>query len=121
MEKQAATELVMRVLVEHEHKNPEGYHLSTTLEEFGATSLDIVEMVMMVEDKIQKLTSDPKFEFPDKATMGLKTFEDFVRMVETYGPAISIGTSSTTIQRDDRSGQNNQTDTIPSNQGTKLP
>lgn len=50
---------------------------SSILDDFGADSLDVVDMVMSLEDEFG-------VEVPDEAVEGLKTVGDVVRYVEEY-------------------------------------
>lgn len=71
-----AAERLVREAID-EQTGVTGYDLSATLSDVKADSLDAVEILMMVEDKLGK-------EIDTKALIGAKTVGDVVKIVEQY-------------------------------------
>jgi len=96
MDHESALSLVHRAITEHEYLEPSEYTLETTLRDLGSDSLDVVEMIMIIECDIQVATGKP-FDFDDNVAGKLNsksTVGDLVKLVEQDGPTVSIGTST---------------------------
>lgn len=103
MQREWAIQLVQRAIREHEDLEQTKYTLTYTISDIGSDSLDVVEMVMLVEDYIHQLTHDHKqqFVFPTSVANGIttkSTIDDLIKMVEQYGPTVSISPSPKKVQ-----------------------
>ena len=53
------------------------------IEDLGADSLDLVELIMSLEEEFSK--GGPKLEIPDEDTEKLKTVQNVIDYLNTYG------------------------------------
>jgi acyl carrier protein len=78
MTRTKAIELVQQAILEHEYQGPDSYTLTSSIsDDIGADSLDVVEMIMIVEEKTG-------IEFPPQNLSKFKTVEDMVKFLENY-------------------------------------
>ncbi len=70
-----AEEAVRAAIKEHAYQI--GYSLDVTWKELGCDSLDVVEILILIEDKLGK-------EINEKKLYDVKTVGDLVKIVETY-------------------------------------
>lgn len=77
MTRERAIELIRDAIREHEYIKPEDYNLTDTFNDIGADSLDIVEMLILIEEKL-------KLEFPPVGLGSMTTIEQAIKYLEQY-------------------------------------
>ena len=70
-----AKQAVIEAISEHECTS--NFTLDSTWEEIGSDSLDVVEILILIENKLQK-------EINEKELYEIKTVGDLVKIVERY-------------------------------------
>lgn len=67
--------VVREAIIEHEFRSD--FTLDTDLKAFGCDSLDVVEILILIENKLDK-------EINEKSLYDVKTVGDLVKIVEAY-------------------------------------
>lgn len=70
-----AEAVVKRAITEHEYTSD--FTLETTWQQLGADSLDVVEILILIEEELGK-------EINEKSLYEIKTVGDLVKIVEEY-------------------------------------
>lgn len=99
MDREYAVQLVQRAIKEHENLDQTKYALDYCIGDIGCDSLDVVEMILLVEEYIEVATKK-QFSFANNIANGITTkssIETLIKMVEQYGPTVSVSPSSKTI------------------------
>jgi acyl carrier protein len=81
MKREIAVRLVEEVILESLKLEPDLYSVSSTLANLDADSLDVVEMMMKLEEKL--CVHCPHPSIPDTKIQKLKTVGDVIAMLET--------------------------------------
>jgi acyl carrier protein len=77
MEQEKAIQIVQEAILKHEFIPATDYTLESTIEELGISSLDLVEIGMMIEDVLKEDISNDKLD-------NIHTVGDLVKIVESY-------------------------------------
>lgn len=78
MTRELAIEIVQKVILKHEFLPATDYTLDSTIEELGISSLDLVEIGMIIEDDVLKA------DIPNDKLDSIRTVGDLVKIVQAY-------------------------------------